>query len=361
MQSDTHSGMDEKIHLFRSYFNPTPPSARELDDITISLHRQVLETPIWKIARATSAAPTYFRSIEVDGLRLLDGGLLANNPSQLARAEVNSMHRNHPSGACRLAEGTPEGGIRFLVSLGTGKQASQLITRGAGPIPKLLSIIRRALKEMTNPEHVHLDLQRALGALDPSVYYRFNVEEDLRNMKLDECIVKGGDNLTFSKIEKAVREYFKGDVGDRARRLARQLVEHRRQRRKPGHEWFRNLTVPGPPLSPIDDRYRSDDIPSGTTSGATSGTTNGMTNGIAHGPRRSSMPGMSSRAAEMPAPVPEMPTGLMMSELSPRSPVQDSTQSLPTSPTYMPFDSAMTPQEEWCTPSPWVLQYHTPS
>jgi hypothetical protein len=345
--------MDEKIHLFRSYFNPTPPSARELDDLTISLHRQVLETPVWKIARATSAAPTYFRSIEVDGLRLMDGGLLANNPSQLVRAEVSSMHRNHPSGTCRQVEGTPEGGIRFLVSLGTGKQASQSITRGAGPIPKLLSIVRRALKEMTNPEHVHAEIQRALGILDPSVYYRFNVEKDLRNMKLDECIVKGGVNLTFSKIETAVQEYFNGDVRDRSRRLARQLVEHRRQRRRPGHEWFRNLTVPGPLLSPINDRYMSDDVPSGTA--------NGMINGMAHGPRRSSMPGIPSRAAEMAAPVPEMPTGLMTSELGPGSPVQDFTQSLPTSPTYTPFDSAMAPQEEWCTPTSRILQYHTPS
>jgi hypothetical protein len=358
VQSDTHSGLDEKIHLFRSYFNPTQPNVKELDDRTINLHRQVLETPIWKIARATSAAPTYFRSIQVDGLRLIDGGLLANNPSQHARAEVNSMHRVHPSGPCRLVEGTPEGGIRFLVSLGTGKQASQAITRGAG-LPKVVSIVRRALKEMTNPEPVHIELETAL---DPSVYYRFNVEKDLRNMKLDECIVKGEVNLTFSKIEKAVTEYFNdGDVWDRSMELARQLVEHRRQRRRPGHEWFRNLTVPGPLPSPIDDRYRSDDVPSGTANSMANSMTNSMTNSMAPGPRRSSVPGMSSRAAEMPAPVPEMPTGLMTSELGLRSPVQDSTQSLPTSPTYMPFDSAMTPQEEWCTPSPRVLQYHTPS
>jgi hypothetical protein len=351
VQSDLHSGMDEKIHLFRPYFNPTPPRARELDDLTISLNRQPLDAPIWKIARATSAAPTYFKSIELDGIKLMDGGLLANNPSQLARAEVTSMHRHHPSGSCKPADGTPEGGIRFLVSLGTGKQADQLITRGAGPIPKLLSIVRRALKEMTNPEHVHGDLQRAL---DPNVYYRFNVEKDLRKMKLDECIVKGGVNLTFSKIEKAVKEYFNdGDVWDRSKTLARQLVEHRRERRKPGHEWFRNLTVPGPLPSPIDDRYRSEDIPSGPP------------NGTANGNRRSSLP--LFRAVEMPTSVPEMPTGLMIPELAPGSPIQDSTRSLPTSPTYLPhdsyipFDSAMTPQEEWCTPSSRILQYHTPS
>jgi hypothetical protein len=351
--------MDEKVHMFRSYFNPTPPSARELDDLTISLHRQPLNVPIWKIARATSAAPTYFSSIEVDGLRLMDGGLIANNPSQLARAEVNSMHRHHPSGSCKPTGETPEGGIRFLVSLGTGKQADQLITRGAGPIPKLLSIVRRALKQMTNPELVHDNLQ---DSLKPSVYYRFNVEKDLRKMKLDECIVKGGVNLTFSKIEKAVKDYFNdGDVWDRSRLLARELVKHRRERRNPGHEWFRNLTVPGPPPSPIDERYRSEESNTlnGTTNGTANRTTNGNANGTIYGDRRGSLPVPLHGAVEMHTPTPEMPTGLIIPELAPSSPVLDSTRSLPTSPTYMPYDSAMTPQEEWCGPSPRVLQYHT--
>jgi patatin-like phospholipase/acyl hydrolase len=35
---------------------------------------------IWEAARATSASPTYFNPIKVDGVELLDGGLGANNP-----------------------------------------------------------------------------------------------------------------------------------------------------------------------------------------------------------------------------------------------------------------------------------------
>ncbi|KAG9695940.1 FabD/lysophospholipase-like protein, partial [Aureobasidium melanogenum] len=343
VQSDPHSSMDEKLHLFRTYINDTPASAQELNDPTISLHRRNLQTPICKIARATSAAPTYFKSVEVDGLKLLDGGLLANNPSKFARAEVISMHRYHPSGSCKPSNGgTPKGGIRFLVSLGTGKQADQLITRGAGPVPKLLSIVRRALKKMTDPEPVHRDLQ---DALDPSVYYRFNVEEDLKKMKLDECIVKGEDNITFSRIEKAVRKYFNdGGVWDRAQYLAKQLVKHRRERRNPGHEWYRNLTIPGPPPSPMDDRYRGDET----------------TNGAINEARRGSLPEPLFRAVEMPAQVPEMPTGLMIPELLPRSPLQDSTRSLPTSPTSKPYDSAMPRQGEWSTQNSRIWEYYHP-
>ena len=349
VQSDKH--MDLKVHMFRSYFNRTPPSANALDDLTISLHRQPLDVPIWKIARATSAAPSYFKSMEVDGLKLMDGGLLANNPSKFARAEVDTMHRNHPSGSCKSTGETSEDGIRFLVSLGTGKQASQHITRN------LLSVVKFALKQMTNPESVHNDLQ---DSLSPRVYYRFNVERGLRKMNLDECIVKGEVNLTFSKIENAVNEYFNdGDVWDRAESLARELVEHRRARRNRGHEWFRNLTKPGPPPSRIDDRYKSEDdyLPDGTDHGTTDRTTSGTVSGD----RRGSLPEPLHGAVELHTPVPEIPTGRMLPELAPGSPIQNSTQSLPTSPTTRHYDAVMPLQGKWSGSSPQARQYHTPS
>ncbi|KEQ74516.1 FabD/lysophospholipase-like protein [Aureobasidium namibiae CBS 147.97] len=333
------SDADMKVHMFRSYFNRTPPSANALDDLTISLHRQPRDIPIWKIARATSAAPSYFKSMKVDGLRLMDGGLLANNPSQLARNEVISMHRYHPSGSCKPPTGETSGngadGIRFLVSLGTGKQANQHITRN------LLSVVKFALKQMTNPEVVHKNLQ---DSLDPRMYYRFNVEEGLKKMNLDEWIVKGENNVTLSKMKDAVSDYFDdGVVRDRARALARELVEHRRARRIPGHEWFRNLTVSsGLPPSPIDDRYRSED----------NGLPNGITNGIPSGDRRVSLPEPLHGAVELHTPVPESLTGRMTPELAPGSPIQNSTQSLPTSPTTRPYDSAMPLQGEWSGSSP---------
>lgn len=35
---------------------------------------------LWQAARATSAAPGYFNSIEIDGMSFIDGGVQANNP-----------------------------------------------------------------------------------------------------------------------------------------------------------------------------------------------------------------------------------------------------------------------------------------
>jgi uncharacterized protein len=45
--------------------------------------------PIWKIALATSAAPTFFPSChDVDHIRLIDGGVWANNPTMVGIVEA---------------------------------------------------------------------------------------------------------------------------------------------------------------------------------------------------------------------------------------------------------------------------------
>lgn len=67
---------------------------------------------IWEAARATSAAPNYFKEINIDtpppDIRYIDGGLGYNNPSQLTRDE-----------SVRL---WPYSQQICLVSLGSGRQ-----------------------------------------------------------------------------------------------------------------------------------------------------------------------------------------------------------------------------------------------
>lgn len=52
--------------------------------------RRDYKVPAWKVALSTSAAPTYFPCArEIDSLRLIDGGVWANNPSMVAITEAH--------------------------------------------------------------------------------------------------------------------------------------------------------------------------------------------------------------------------------------------------------------------------------
>lgn len=67
-------GQDE-IYIFKTRHHP-----RVTRDPTV---------PIWKAAMATSAAPTYFSAFKkVDHVRLIDGGIWANNPSVVGITEA---------------------------------------------------------------------------------------------------------------------------------------------------------------------------------------------------------------------------------------------------------------------------------
>ncbi len=46
------------------------------------------DKPMWEVAAATSAAPTYLKPVIQDGYILLDGGIWANNPTMMGLVEV---------------------------------------------------------------------------------------------------------------------------------------------------------------------------------------------------------------------------------------------------------------------------------
>ncbi|XP_041272641.1 85/88 kDa calcium-independent phospholipase A2 isoform X4 [Onychostruthus taczanowskii] len=79
-----------ELHLFRNY--PVPETKRSTEYET-SASFQPLTQPeeqlVWRAARCSGAAPTYFRPIG----RFLDGGLLANNPTLDAMAEIHEYNK----------------------------------------------------------------------------------------------------------------------------------------------------------------------------------------------------------------------------------------------------------------------------
>ncbi|KAI5211922.1 FabD/lysophospholipase-like protein [Aureobasidium subglaciale] len=228
MREDGTNHKYENVHMFRSYQNPTQPGGRSRSGRkALLLNLDVQQSAsICKIARATSAAPTYFRPVTIEGLKYIDGGVEVNNPTQHAWAEAASMHKNHPAGPC--PNSASHSGIRFLVSVGTGLQASQRVASG-GLLLLRLSLLKKGVKSMTDPEKAH---EWMTEAADASVYYRFNVDRGMEDMRLDECQMHGSTNYTLKDIAVSVHEYVnKPEIERRLIQLARGLVNHRRQTR----------------------------------------------------------------------------------------------------------------------------------
>jgi len=69
-------------HLFRTYYHPYD-NQYELNS------GEPKKISIWKVARATSAAPLYFREPKIEDDILMDGGLVENNPSIAAMTELS--------------------------------------------------------------------------------------------------------------------------------------------------------------------------------------------------------------------------------------------------------------------------------
>ncbi|XP_055335151.1 85/88 kDa calcium-independent phospholipase A2-like [Paramacrobiotus metropolitanus] len=107
------------LHMFRNYDHPVRPN--HIESIPTKSGPKVLCKPlepkdqlIWRAARASGAAPTYFRSAE----NFLDGGLMANNPTLDCLTEIfdyNAYLKNQG----RKSEVQE---ILCVLSLGTGRQ-----------------------------------------------------------------------------------------------------------------------------------------------------------------------------------------------------------------------------------------------
>jgi len=177
---------------------------------------------IWQAARATSAAPSFFKEMYINnprpGVAYIDGGLGHNNPSQVALDEAERVW--------------PTNKHFCLVSIGTGRQRAVKITGTSKPdddidiqrslfqhiksfVPHIVSFVPGwktvnnfppgvlALIKManvlsslaTNSEEVHQRLQRTSRATDINKqfpYFRFNVERDVGDIGLEDW-KKAGD------------------------------------------------------------------------------------------------------------------------------------------------------------------------
>uniref|UniRef100_A0A3B5AJJ0 phospholipase A2 n=1 Tax=Stegastes partitus TaxID=144197 RepID=A0A3B5AJJ0_9TELE len=171
--ADRHPG---ELHIFRNY---DPPSVHREPPYATTATFKPLTTPqeqlVWRAARSSGAAPTYFRPMG----RFLDGGLLANNPTLDAMSEIHQYNK-------ALKAESHEENIKKLgivVSLGTGKPPQVVVSsvdvfRPSNPLELAKSFVgAKELGKMlvdccTDSDGCAVDRARAWCEMIDTIYHR---------------------------------------------------------------------------------------------------------------------------------------------------------------------------------------------
>ena len=174
---------------------------------------------IWQAARATSAAPSFFKEMYIDnplpGINYVDGGLGHNNPAEVALEEAGqiwptakhfcliSIGTGH-RGAVRIVDssrgnsdnddGTTERSIfeqvtSFVPSIASFMPGWKVATKFPPGVLALIKMAGAMSKLITDSEHVHRRLRWAACSTDIDrrfPYFRFSVERDVGDIGLEE-------------------------------------------------------------------------------------------------------------------------------------------------------------------------------
>ncbi|MCJ1428057.1 hypothetical protein MMC29_005964 [Sticta canariensis] len=191
--------VEEKPYIFRTYKNlhRGENAKQRLLDRNPGLAHDI---PIWQVARATSAAPTYFEPPKTGDLEYLDGGMGANNPCEEIYDEVRRM--NNGSKNC----------VRVILSIGTGRNHKTARFSGEG-ISRYWNYLNWAKKWATDSQEAHLRMLKTQEwESERFHYFRLDVEEGLDDMKLDEWRVRGTLRTTIGQAIKSLRSFKKSSL-----------------------------------------------------------------------------------------------------------------------------------------------------
>lgn len=190
------------LHLFRNY----KCASEILGIVTPANNRRIPPPPpeeqlLWRAARATGAAPSYFRAFG----RFLDGGLIANNPTLDAMTEIHEYNMALTK-IGRAKEAIP---ISCVVSLGTGmipvtelKQIDVFRPDSIMDTAKLaygISAIGNLLVDQATASDGRIvDRARAWCSMIGVPYYRFNPQ-----MSVDVAMDEKSDQVLLNMLWEA--------------------------------------------------------------------------------------------------------------------------------------------------------------
>uniref|UniRef100_A0A8C5D2J2 phospholipase A2 n=1 Tax=Gouania willdenowi TaxID=441366 RepID=A0A8C5D2J2_GOUWI len=193
-----------KLHIFRNY-EPPYSTSDTFRPLTIPQDQLV-----WKAARASGAAPTYFPPMG----RFLDGGLLANNPTLDAMAEIHQYNKT------LNAEGKDTKKLGMVLSLGTGKSPEVEVTSlklSCNPVKlaKSLKAANNLLKILmdccTDSDGCAVDRARAFCEMTDTLYRRLSPQLSVEVMlnEVDEDVLMNMllETRTYLNEQRAVLQF----------------------------------------------------------------------------------------------------------------------------------------------------------
>ena len=238
-------------YLFRTYEPPLGARDDVYEKFRSDPRHHPSAIPLHKVARATAAAPAYFRPVRIlpahrgiplPAIRFKDGGFGCNNPSEEAFHDVREAH------------GGLTKNIGPFISIGTGLGKFKLFSKKQGNFRDVWANARAAFKTPTLTTLTHKSMLH-LAEFDKEKrfpYYRFDGGEVLGEIALDEWKShssrkndgsRGKGAKTLETIHKAVQAYLQlKSVQKDLKNLARLLVQRRRLRAEDASRWERFAT-----------------------------------------------------------------------------------------------------------------------
>ncbi len=191
-------------------------------------HNKIYNFKVKDVARATSAAPTYFEAASIKNelgtkFAIVDGGLFANNPSMVAYSEARAMRfENKPD--------YPSAKDMMIVSVGTGSQSKSYSydnVKDWGQIKWVKPVIEIMMSGSSSTTHYHLN----------KIYDTLALQTDKENYHRLEPLVKSADsqmdNASLENLlklkEDALSYVSREEVDEELEAIANKLIEYRKE------------------------------------------------------------------------------------------------------------------------------------
>ncbi|KAH7478804.1 hypothetical protein FOMA001_g9026 [Fusarium oxysporum f. sp. matthiolae] len=213
----------EKAYLFRTYDHDSRPN---LPKNRRGYHKNpgpAHTCEIWKVGRAISAAPTYFKPMEIDGVKYSDGGIMFNDPSEVVCLEIGVKEgwHDHPP------EPYP---ISLVLTVGTGLRPTKR-DRAIGLLAQ-----QKHLRKISNINKRLAGAALSVGPIEERmqqdkdkfgfIYYKWTGGAEVGGLSLDES-----KPATLDKMHQWITAYMgQPNVQNELKIVAQQLVKRRRER-----------------------------------------------------------------------------------------------------------------------------------